>query len=56
MPSECQTVWIQIRPDTLTGLVWIQTVCRGYEQMTLVGNELSSWTNSQSYVGLATTV
>ena len=30
--AECQTVLIQIRP--------IQTVCKGYQQMTLVGKEL----------------
>ena len=30
-PSECQTVWIQIRPDN----TWIQTVCRGYQQTTV---------------------
>ena len=38
--SECQTVWIQTRPDTLLGLIWDQAVCYGYLQMTLVGNEL----------------
>ena len=27
--SECQTVWIQIRPDILSRLIWIQTVCKG---------------------------
>ena len=26
IPSECQTVWIQIRPDILSGLIWVQTV------------------------------
>ena len=30
---ECQTVWIQIRQDILSGLIWVQTVCRGYQQM-----------------------
>ena len=29
-PPECQTVWIQIRPNILSGLVWVQTVCKGY--------------------------
>ena len=28
IPSECQTVWIQIRPDILSGLIWVQTVCK----------------------------
>ena len=34
--SECQTVWIQIRTDILSGLIWVQTVCKGYQQMTKV--------------------
>ena len=37
IPSECQTVWIQIRPNFLSGLIWAQTVCKGYQQTTLVG-------------------
>ena len=40
IPSECQTVWIQIRPDILSGLIWVQTVCKGYQQTTLVGKVL----------------
>ena len=32
IPSECQTVWIQIRPDILSGLIWVQTVCTGHQQ------------------------
>ena len=38
---QCQTVWIQIRPDIMSGLIWIQTICKGYHQMTQTGNELS---------------
>ena len=34
--SQCQTVWIQTRPDILSGLIWIQTVRKGYQQRTLV--------------------
>ena len=34
---EFQTVWIQIGPDILSCLIWIQTVCQGYQQMILVG-------------------
>ena len=30
--SECQTVWIQIRTDILSVLIWVQTVCKGYQQ------------------------
>ena len=40
IPSECQTGWIQTRPDILSGLIWVQSVCKGYEQTTGVGNEL----------------
>ena len=40
--SECQTVWIQVKPDILLGLIWVQTVCKGYQQMTLVVNEDNS--------------
>ena len=38
-----QTAWIQIRPDILLGLIWIQTVYKDYQQMTnssLAGKEL----------------
>ena len=34
--SECQTVWIQSRIDVLSILIWVQTVCKGYQQMTKV--------------------
>ena len=27
MPPECQTVWIHIWPDKMSGLIWVQTVC-----------------------------
>ena len=37
IPSRCQTIWILIRPDILSGLIWFQTVFKGYQQMTLVG-------------------
>ena len=39
--SECHTVWTQIRPDILSGLIWVQTVCK---QTTLhvVGKKLIS--------------
>ena len=40
IPSECQTVWIQIRPNILLGLIWVQTVCKCYQQMTPLGKEL----------------
>ena len=33
---ECQMVWIQIRTDTMSVLIWLQTVCKGYQQTTKV--------------------
>ena len=39
IPLECRAVWIQIRPDILSGLIWIQTVCKDYLQTTLVDKE-----------------
>ena len=35
IPSECQTDWIQIRPDILSDLIWVQIVCKSYWQTTL---------------------
>ena len=29
IPSECQPDLIQIRPDVLSGLIWVQSVCKG---------------------------
>ena len=43
IPSECQTVRIQIRPDILSGLICIQTVCKGYQQTALIGKDLRPW-------------
>ena len=40
IPSECQTVWIQIRPDALLGQIWVQSVCKSCQQTALVGKEL----------------
>ena len=42
IPSEFQTDWIQIRPNVLSCLIGIQTVCRGYQQMTLRDKELQT--------------
>ena len=30
----CQTVWIQIRPNILWDLIWVQIVCKRYQQVT----------------------
>ena len=35
IPSECQTVWLQIRPDLLSDLIWVQTVRKVCQQTTL---------------------
>ena len=40
IPSELQTDWSQIRPDVLSGLIWVQTVCKCYQQTTPAGREL----------------
>ena len=32
--SECQTVWIQIRTDVLSVLIWIKNVCKSYQHTT----------------------
>ena len=45
--SECQAVWIQIRPFISSGLIWVQTVCKRDLQMTLVGKELSQPASQQ---------
>ena len=37
-----QTVSIQIRPNKTLGLIWIQTVCKSFQQMPLVGKELNA--------------
>ena len=36
---ECQAVWIQIMPDVLSGLIWVQIVCKCNQQTTLVSKE-----------------
>ena len=39
IPTECQqTVWIQIRPDVSSGVICIQAVCKGCQQMTIADN------------------
>ena len=56
IPSEFQTVraWIQIRPDVLPGLIWVQLFVKGCQQTKLACKELrnltcffsqSSWTS-----------
>ena len=40
IPSECQTVCIQIRPD-----IWVQSACKDHQHVTLEGKELT-WLGS----------
>ena len=37
--SGCQTVWIQIRPNVMSGLIMFQTVRKSYQQTTLVDKD-----------------
>ena len=41
---ECQAVWIQIMPDILSSLIWVQIVCKGNQQTTLVSKEFMTTT------------
>ena len=49
-PSERQTVWIQIRTDILSVLIWVQTVCKGYQQMTIVAASKLKASQSQNVI------
>ena len=50
MPSESQTVLIQIRPDILSGLIFVKTVCISYLQTKPVGKELKLIVNMEKYL------
>ena len=39
---QCQKIWIQIRQDVLSGLIWVQAVCKSYQQITPAGKGLIS--------------
>ena len=39
--SICQNSFDPIRPDILSGLIWVQTACKGYQQTALVGKVLT---------------
>ena len=45
--SECQTVWNQIRPDILSGLIRFQTVCKSNQQTTLGDLVLTAFVDSK---------
>ena len=38
--TEWQTVWTQIRSNSLLGLIWVKTVFKCYQQIILAGMEL----------------
>ena len=40
IPSEYQIIWIQIRLDMLSGLIWVHTVCKCYQQRKCGDKEL----------------
>ena len=49
--SVCQTIWIQIRTDILSVLIWVQAVCKDYQLMTKVAasKERVSYSFKQVY-------
>ena len=51
IPSECQTVEFQISPDILSSLVWVQTVCKGYQQTTQLSRfiEISEFKKEKAF-------
>ena len=52
IPSECQMIWIQIGLDFMSSLIWVQTVCKDYQQtknVVAAGKELTE-RNTQFYV------
>ena len=40
--SVCQTVWIQIRTDILSVLIWAKTVSKDYQQKAVASKELTN--------------
>ena len=45
-----QTIWIQIRTDILSVLIWVQTVFKGYQQMTKATTSKEIVKNKGSHV------
>ena len=48
IPSEWQTVLIQIRPDILSGMIWIQIVCKGHQSTALECKEVTLYPYRQN--------
>ena len=51
IPSECQMVWILIRPDVLSGLIWVKTVCKDHQQTTNNIDHIQSLNQSSAIQG-----
>ena len=51
IPSKGQTVWIQIKPDILSCLIWVQLICKGYQRPTLVSRQIYAITAKISRAG-----
>ena len=49
IPSECQTIWIQIKPSIFFCLIWVQTVCKGYQQTTKVATKRGKSQNKEVF-------
>ena len=49
IPSEFETIGTQIRPDVLYGLIWVQSLCKVYQQTTLVGKGLKIYKQSEQF-------
>ena len=41
-------------PDRMSGLIWVQTVCKSYQQTALLGRELNKSLNAFHFKGLCT--
>ena len=37
MKTKCLAVWFQIKPNSLSGLIWVYIVCKVYQQMARAG-------------------
>ena len=37
------TVWVEIRHDSSQGLIWVELVCKGYQQTAPVSIELTTY-------------
>ena len=45
------TVWLQIKPDILSCLIWVQLICKGYQRPTLVSRQIYAITAKISLAG-----